>query len=441
MSIAFESDGKLVSNRQFLLRGIAFLIVVAAAAAVLLAKSEGAFDKSVRVTAALVNVGDGLPPKSDVKYQGVLVGLVNSVDPAVDGGPNYVRIDLMPRYASAIPATVTARVVPSNVFAVPSVQLVDNGPGPWLAPGAQIPEDHSLATVRLQTSLTALNRIVAAVGRPADDPGVGLLSMIEQATSGRSAEAVRAATQLDQLARALNQAMAPDGTASTLSALATGLDGLRSSSPDLLAALHAAVVPLRAIAREKQQLTDLLSGGLVTTGTVGTALQHNTGTILDITGKMGPVMDLMAQGGRGFVQMTTSMTRLTLKFQKQFWRPAGQNSVANIIVELTPHHAYTRADCPRYGALLAPSCATAPVGPPAIPSSGASTPSVAGSVKPIDLGGNVGQAGSRQEQAQIGSLFGVGSNSASDLLAGPLLRDNDITAEPAARTSASTGGQ
>ena len=79
----------------------------------------------VRVVADLVNVGDGLPQKSDVKYHGVLVGAVDSVIPAANGDPNFVHIDLNPEYAGSIPAAVTARVVPSNVFAVSSVQLVD----------------------------------------------------------------------------------------------------------------------------------------------------------------------------------------------------------------------------------------------------------------------------------------------------------------------------
>ena len=39
----------------------------------------------------------------------------------------------IPRFAQHIPATVTARVVPSNVFAVSSIQLVDNGAAPAAA--------------------------------------------------------------------------------------------------------------------------------------------------------------------------------------------------------------------------------------------------------------------------------------------------------------------
>lgn len=415
MSYAFESDGKMVSNRQLLLRGMGVLLLLAAVVAALVAKSEGAFQKTVAVTAALTNVGDGLPPKSDVKYLGVLVGFVDGVTPSTGGGPNLVRLDLIPHYAGEIPDTVTARVVPSNVFAVPSIQLVDNGPGAPLAAGAEIAEDHSLATVRLQTSLTALGRIAAAVGRPGDDPSLGLLTLLEQATSGRGGEALRAASQLRQLVDALNGALAPDGTVSTLSALSTAVTGLQASAPDLLDALHDAIVPLRAVAQQRQQLGELISGGLTTTTTVGTALQHNTTTILDITGKMGPTLRVLADGGRGFDQMATSQTRLSTTFNTRFWDFGTESATAKIILELTPHKLYTRADCPRYGNLAGPSCATAPIGP-AVIGSDADAQDLAA------IGGNVGSAGSKQEEDRLAALLGARPDAATDLLAGPLIR-------------------
>ncbi|WP_019926364.1 MCE family protein [Nocardia sp. BMG111209] len=426
MPIAFESDGKPVSDGRLFLRGIAFLVVAAAVAALMIARSEGVFQRPVRVVADLVDVGDGLPAKSDVKYRGVLVGLVRSVTASTGGGPNQVQIDLFPRSAVGIPGTVTARVVPSNVFAVPSVQLVDNGPGPALAAGARIPQDRGLETVRLQTSLTALSRIVAAAGRSPTDPTLGILATVAQATSGRGADALRAGAQLDRIARGLDAAMAPDGNPSMLVALSEALSGLQSAAPDLLGALHDAVVPMQTLAADRIQLADLLSGGLATSTTVANALQHKTDTITGITGQMGPVLDVMARGGAGFTQMAVSETRLSTVFRNEFWHTDTQGATAKVIVELTPHKQYTRADCPRYGDLAGPSCATAPVGGPSIIGAG-------GNPNDDDsaLGGAVGPVGSRAEQQRIADAFGGPPNSAADLLIGPLVRGNDIRVTPA----------
>lgn len=434
MSFAFESDGKVLPDWQLLLRGIAVLMVLAVAAVVMIARSQGAFRETVRVTAVLVDVGDGLPPRSDVKFQGVLVGQVDSVRPSIDGGPNAVQIDLNPEYVAGIPATVTARVVPSNVFAVPSVQLVYQGQGVPLAAGARIPQDHSLETVRLQTSLTALSRIAAAAGRSGSDPVLGILAVVERASRGHGAEAIRAGAELTRISRALNATMAPDGTAATLDALSDALAGLRSSAPDLLGAVHNAVGPMRAVAERRDQLVTLLTGALTTSATVATALANNTDTITGITGTLSPALGTIAEGSRNFTQMAVSQTRLAWKFAK-LWDPADQNMTAKVIIELTPHRQYTRADCPRYGDLEGPSCATGPVGGPTIIGPNAAAP--ASYSAPI--GGNVGPIGSSREQQQIASILGGRPNAAADILFGPLLRGNDAQLTAATDSPAPTG--
>jgi ABC-type transporter Mla subunit MlaD len=437
MTIAFESDGQVLSNRNLFLRGIGFLLVLIVIAGLLIARSEGVFRQTVRITALLVDVGDGLPPKSDVKFQGVLVGAVDSVTPSTDGGANSVQIELLPGVVAGIPDTVTARVVPSNVFAVPSVQLLYNGPAPALASGAKIAEDRSLSTVRLQTSLTALGRIVAAAGRPGSDPTLGILTAVERATAGRGGEVIQGGAELSRIATALDQAMAPDGTRSTLDALVTALAGLESSAPDLLGAVHNAVAPLQVVAQRKEQLTALLTGGMNTSGTIAAALEHNTGTITDITSKLSPALDVMSRGN--YTQMAVSETILSRNFAK-LWNPQTQNITAKIILELSPHRPYTRADCPRYANLAGPSCATGPAGGPTIigpHAAPASDPApldpatVTPAVDPDLVGGNVGAVGSKQERDRVAALFGDGSNSATDLLVGPLLRGNDVRVAPA----------
>ncbi|MBH0776602.1 MlaD family protein [Nocardia bovistercoris] len=405
MPIAFESDGKHVSDARLLARGLVFLVVVTAVVAALLARAQGHFDRPVEVTAELVNVGDGLPDNSDVKYHGILVGRVTGVAAAAAQSPNRVRLALRKEFVDAIPGTVTARVVPSNVFAVPSVQLVDNGPGPALRAGARIPEDRSLATVRLQTSLDALEQIAAAAGRPGSDPTVGILTTVEQATSGRGDAAMRAAGQLRRIVTELHAATTPDGTASTLDTLATAITELQSSAPDLLDGLHSAVVPMRAVAEKREQLTALLTGGVHTTTTLGGALERRGDTMLDITSKLGPTLDVLAHGTASAVQIGTSQTHMTDKFGESF-DTRTQNSLARVILELTPHKEYTRADCPRYGTLEGPSCRTAPIDGPSVLARPAA-----------DI------AGGPEQRQRITELLGGQSNTLSDLLIGPLVRD------------------
>src|SRR4051794_8848295 len=178
MANSFDLDGRGPTDRQLLFAGLAVVLVAALVTTLLLLKSNGRLDNYIRVVADLLNVGDGLPQKSDVKYHGVLVGAVDSVIPAANGQPNFVHIDLKPEYASSIPASVTARVVPSNVFAVSSVQLVADGAGPAIRAGEHIPEDTQLPTVLFQTTISKLRDVLAATGRGREDRSVGILAAV-----------------------------------------------------------------------------------------------------------------------------------------------------------------------------------------------------------------------------------------------------------------------
>ncbi len=415
MPIAFESDGRRLSDARLALRGLIFIVVAGLLVAAMLARSQGWFEHIVPVTAELTDVGDGLPAKSDVKFHGVLVGTVDEVSPSRGDGPHRVRLSLLPRHIAAIPATVTARVVPSNVFAVPSVQLVDNGPGRPLRAGARIPQDRSLPTVRLQTSLTALDRIAAAAGRSGSDPMLGILTTLERATSGRGDAAVRAAGQLSRIVQALDGSITPDGTMTTLDSLARAVTEWQSAAPDLLDALHNAVLPLRTVAQQRAGIAELLGGAVTTSTTVDTALSRHGDQLRGISANMGPVLDVLAEGGRNFPRMTTSVTRVDQRFLAEFWDPRAHNGTAKIIIELAPHQQYTRADCPRYGALAGPSCHTAPVnGPPVLDRPGTATPAA-------DISG-----GDRERQ-QAAAIVGDAPNPLANLLIGPLVRGNDVT--------------
>ncbi|AHH19471.1 Mce family protein MceA [Nocardia nova SH22a] len=415
MPIAFESDGRRLSDTRLAVRGLIFLVVAGLAVAAMLARSQGWFERTVPVIAELADVGDGLPAKSDVKFHGVLVGTVDGVEPSRGDGPHRVRLSLLPGRVGGIPATVTARVVPSNVFAVPSVQLVDNGPAPALRAGARLPQDRSLPTVRLQTSLTALDRIAAAAGRSGADPMLGILTTVERATSGRGDAAVRAAGQLNRIVQALDGAMTPDGTVATLDSLARAVTEWQSAAPDLLDALHNAVLPLRTVAQQRAGIAELLGSAITTSGTVDSALAHHGDQVRAITANMGPVLDVLAEGGRNFPRMTTSVTRVDQRFLAEFWDPQAHNGTAKIILELAPHQQYTRADCPRYGTLEGPSCHTAPVnGPSVLDRPGTATPAAQ-------------TTGGEPERQQVAAIVGSAPNPLADLLIGPLVRGNDVT--------------
>ncbi|MDO3333935.1 MlaD family protein [Mycobacteroides abscessus] len=465
--------------------GIVFLMIAAATVTLLIAKSRGVLDPFVRVSAALVNVGDGLPQKSDVKFRGVLVGFVDSVQPAEAGQANIVNLNVKPQFAAGIPDSVTARVVPSNVFAVSSVQLVDNGESRRVLQGGDvIKEDQTLPTVLFQTTLQKFRQVLAAIGRDPDQDGVGWLTALGDATSGRGDRLQDAGRDLNDIVNQLNTVVAAKPGASTISALSAATAGLRDSAPDLLDALDSAVKPMRTIAEKRVALHDLLASAAGTVGTLGDGFDHQTDRLINITTQLTPVVGTLADHGGNIHSIVENAQAVVTNFVDQGWNWDTSQPQIKAVIALTPTRTYVRADCPRYGDMLGPSCSTAPE----VPTAPALTPSLnsmglplppgvnenrpndappRGSVLPPDaprpegkpqpplpapaaptdeplppaaspppadnlppglapqsavIGGNVGPVGSRQEKEQMGYLLGGNDSSAAELLAAPVLR-------------------
>lgn len=369
MANSFELDGRGPSERQLLGCGIALLAVLALVTATLLVKATGRLDPQVKVVAELVNVGDGLPQRSDVKYHGVLVGAVQSVTPAAHGNPNYVHIDLKPEYAQSIPATVTARVVPSNVFAVSSVQLVDQGYGPPISEGARIPEDTELPTVLFQTTISKLRDILAATGRGREDKTIGILAAVNAATEDRRTELLTSGAQLNRLIDELDSIVAADPDSTTVSALIDATHGLQQTAPELIDSLHVAVEPMRTLVEQRSQLDSLISGGLYTLGTTDTALTNHIERMVTISTQLTPVLGSLADTSHNWVPAFVKLNDLSQKFFDNVWQPENDALKFRINLSFTPTYSYTRADCPQYSGLKGPSCFTAPLVPtrPALP--------------------------------------------------------------------------
>ncbi|WP_319447696.1 MULTISPECIES: MlaD family protein [unclassified Mycobacterium] len=429
MTQRLESAGKEVSTAQHFLRGVVLVVAAALLTAFAVAKSEGVFNKSVGVTVLLTNIGDGLPAKSDVKFRGALVGVVDDVTPATSGQPNTVRVNLDPRYADMIPSSVTARVVPSNVFAVSSIQLIDNGAAPALRRGAEIFEDQSLATVQFQTALTKLRDIVAATSRPAQHNTLGILAAVAEATNGRGDSIAAAGGGAKRIVHELNAVMASDGTPSTLGTLSEALQGLQTSAPDLLDSLHQAIVPMRTIAEKRDELANFLSTGLNTLSTAATAFENNTDHLIVITSQLSPVLGVIADGGSQFSTIGSRIEHVSNKFMEEVWKPGRNVALGKFMVVFTPNRMYTRQDCPRYGQMEGPSCRTAPETalPPAMPQ-GLNPRNYP--IPPEIAGGNVGSVGSPEERQQLQQILGPDTNPASELLLGPVARGNTVQLVP-----------
>ncbi|WP_194818210.1 MlaD family protein [Nocardia sp. XZ_19_385] len=362
MGNAFELDGRGPSTRLLLVTGAVFLVVCVVVTQLLLAKSNGSLDRKVRVTALLSSVGDGLPEKSDVKFRGVLVGMVRGVIPARQGAPNIVHIDLKPEHTLGIPGTVTARIVPSNAFAVSSVQLVDNGPAAAITDGVRIGEDRTLPTQLFQSTLAKVRELLGAVGRDDTDATLGLIRTLADATAGKGATLTASVEGLNRVVEEMNRLSADDSGPATLRTWEQAIATLEGTAPELVDALHSTVAPMRTVAEKRTELADSILGASSTVGTVGTAMDNHIDQLVDISTNMTPVVGVLADDAGEFPAIMLRLNGVVDKFFQELWTRTGEKLAFTfkLVVSLTPLRLYTRADCPVYGQMSGPSCDTAP---------------------------------------------------------------------------------
>ncbi|CCQ13509.1 Mce related protein [Rhodococcus sp. AW25M09] len=429
------------------IRGLCVFLVISAIAGVLLARYTGIWRNTVDVVASMPSLGDGLPQNADVKFRGVLVGMVAGVDNDA-AGTSTVAIRLNPARAETIPNTVTARVVPSNIFAVSSIELVDTGAGTSIEAGTTIPGDASRETLELQTAMTSLRNVLTAVD---PEKSSSVLSTLADTLEGRG-ESIGTTVSVASKYLSTLRAEIPDLT-TDIDLLDTSIGSLSRTAPQLLDTLESSLIPAATIAEKRSQLTNFLTSAAGSTASLDAALAPNLSGAIALVRDLDPVMGALAVNGDDLPAGVRALGQTLEGFNRAFTGPNGR-LIWSIDITATPFTPYTRQDCPRYGDLAGPSCSTAPpsrsggngtvgTGTVVEGTSGDGT----GDDGPVNNGtgddedasaegisyspGNVGSVGSDDEKAAIGAVLGRPADATSVILLGPLLRGQTIAIDNA----------
>lgn len=353
--------------RQLVLAGVVLFLVLALALFLLMLRYQGTFTKKVNVTAVMTSTGDGLAADADVKYRGVLVGAVESVEIAAEGREQHVQLNLKPEYAKDIPSSVTARVVPSNVFAVTSIELVSpeksSESTETLSEGATVKQDTSKGTVALQDTLTKLKKIINSI-QPENLGNV--LGSLSYALEGSARVPGSSIDRLDRLLTAIDTGT-PTGQ-DLLSGMAAGIGALNESAPELLNVLGDSVSTAQLISQKQAEFEAVLYGGGIALDATNTLFANNPNAGKDLASGGANVFGALASDPTAIAQAIPILNDQTIPAFAGSLKGNGNPREYVILVteaSLTPFKQYGAAECPRYGTMAGPSCATAPaVGDP-----------------------------------------------------------------------------
>ncbi|MGW0036032.1 MlaD family protein [Gordonia sp. NPDC003376] len=359
-----STDGANPSLPAYVLRGLAFVIALAVLFVLLFMRYQGVFTQTVSVNTQLTDVGDGLNDGADVRYNGLIVGQVTGVRLAegqVGTGGQALRqvdIDVLPAQADGIPANVTARTVPSNLFGVNSVELVAPAdPSPQhLESGATIPADHTLETVKLQDAQNQLRTLLDAVP---PEQLAAVLGTIADALNGGGQVFGMFVGVLDQYFKTINDQF-PPGAPSGFDNFDNSVRGLAQSSPQLLDTLGRSVIPAMTIAENRDSLTALLSAAQGVTDEVQALFAANGDVGKRVVADANTMLGAAVYNEGALPQALTALNDLAAKVLTVFTGVNGHAQL-NIGVSFSAFQRYTRQNCPvynggPYGQLRGPGC-------------------------------------------------------------------------------------
>ena len=351
-----DTTGRNPSATQYLLRGVAFVIIVVLILAVLALRYQGAFDEKVEVTASLEDIGDGLVSQADVRYNGLIVGAVMSID-ATDTTLSNVNINIIPEQAPGIPANVTARTVPSNLFGVNSVELIPPAePAGHLSTGSKIVADESKETIALQSVQNELRELFTAV--PPEQIGRVLATIAEALRGGGNVFSAFVGV-LDQYWEQIN-AQFPDGAPPGFDNFNESMRGIEESTPELLDAMGRAIVPSLTIIERQRELVSTLTAAQGMIDGLQTLFARNGDGGIRIVNDLNIMTGAIAVDAEALPQGLRALNVLAGKVLTVFTGTNGK-PMLNIGVSFSPFQMYKHQNCPvynggEYGITRGPGC-------------------------------------------------------------------------------------
>lgn len=162
-----DPSGRGASPGALRIRGLIVAVVLAMVAALLYQLATGRFQSTFTLTVLADTIGEGLAPGAEVKFHGLAIGTVTTLESA-GYGKQRMTVELDPRQADALTADTKAQFTSSNVFGSAAVELVSGGVGDLLKPNQTLVMGGGVQAA----SITGLMRQGQKIGQIFDSPDV-----------------------------------------------------------------------------------------------------------------------------------------------------------------------------------------------------------------------------------------------------------------------------
>ncbi|SDH85276.1 virulence factor Mce family protein [Actinokineospora alba] len=284
------SNHRGLSAARYRVLGVLFVAVVVALIGLSVAVYRKTFTPAIHVNLETDRVGNQLRPGSDVKVRGVVVGEVRSVRSTGDKAVLDLALD--PDRVHAIPDNVEARLLPKTLFGerYVSLRLSEQTSSRSLGDGDVIGQDRSSSAIEIERVLNDLVPVLQAV-QPQKLSTT--LTAIATALEGRGRKLGETLVALDAYLGEFEPAL-PDLKAN-ITSLAAVADTYAEAAPELLDALADLTTTSRTFVEQRAGLDSLY--GSVTTSSVDLRrfIEANRANMIALAAASRPTLEVLAK--------------------------------------------------------------------------------------------------------------------------------------------------
>lgn len=339
--------------------GAAFLAMLVLFGWLTYATFNKTFTRSVDVTLRTSHAGLQLSKQADVKLRGLIVGEVREVD--IDGEGARLDLALKPETIDAVPANVTARILPKTLFGEKYVELVvpDQPAEERLAAGDVITRDRTSVGIELETVLDDTLPLLRTI-EPAKLNAT--LNAMATALEGRGDRLGGNLVRLNDYLTELNPHVPTLNE--DIEALADVADTYDQATPDLMRLLENATKTGDTVVLKERALHDLLTDLATTSAVTRETLAENEAALIQVGEVSRPTLELLETYSPEYSCLLEGMARWVPRFEDAFGGGEhydGSAPALHITLELVPQQrGYSSDDKPYFGDNRGPSCRELP---------------------------------------------------------------------------------
>lgn len=310
----------------------------------------GVWTSDTKVSVEVERLGDAIGPGAKVRYHGIIVGRVLRLSEHGDGYRLHLLVN--EDHSKSIPSTATARILPSTVFGSEYVELLadnDAAGDAHLVSGDVIAADRTEATLSLMKSFDEAERLISAVD--AEDVN-RITGKLAPALDGKGDDIKEFLERTDRVVTDFNRDLPTMWETLTLATEALGT--IADIEPDLTSAMGNSRTTTDTIAEKDKLIGSVINGSATVVDRADILLAGLEDVLLTFVQRLERLTGLAADNAPAVEQILANFAK------------TGTNGAAGVddnaiqmigTIGLDIPHAYTAADCTRYGAtLIATNC-------------------------------------------------------------------------------------